>query len=170
MAGNIGNERAEQLEKDAKQHGQYYTLTKLPKQCIKCLLQKSMLEEWQTSWNNGDTGKKIYNIMPSVSLRPTNWIREDVIFFSEHGPFLTYLKRFPDSDQCSCGGTGRALDYAMERSLIEFWHMRKPTPNFEQEWQKRVADHLVSKQKIRRIVKFISENRDIFQPPWPSTF
>ncbi|GBO08100.1 hypothetical protein AVEN_236386-1 [Araneus ventricosus] len=30
-----------------------------------------MLEEWQTSWKNGDTGRKIYNIMPSVSLRPT---------------------------------------------------------------------------------------------------
>ncbi|GBL81426.1 hypothetical protein AVEN_143710-1 [Araneus ventricosus] len=33
-----------------------------------------MLEEWQTSWKNGDTSRKIYNIMPSVSLRPTNWI------------------------------------------------------------------------------------------------
>ncbi|GBM51265.1 hypothetical protein AVEN_267134-1 [Araneus ventricosus] len=27
-----------------------------------------MLEEWQTSWKNGDTGWKIYNIMPSVSV------------------------------------------------------------------------------------------------------
>ncbi|GBL80760.1 hypothetical protein AVEN_189776-1 [Araneus ventricosus] len=53
-----------------------------------------MLEEWQTSWKNGDTGKKIYNIKPSVSLRPTNWIREYVIFFSQHGPFPAYLKRF----------------------------------------------------------------------------
>ncbi|GBM85073.1 hypothetical protein AVEN_109373-1 [Araneus ventricosus] len=46
-----------------------------------------MLEEWQTSWKNGNTGRKIYSIMPSVSLHPTNWIREDVIFFSQHGPF-----------------------------------------------------------------------------------
>ncbi|GBN80298.1 hypothetical protein AVEN_157467-1 [Araneus ventricosus] len=69
-----------------------------------------MLEEWQTSWKNGDTGRKIYNIMPSVSLRPTNWIREDFIFFSQHGPFPTYLKRFhlSDSDYCSCGGIGYA--------------------------------------------------------------
>ncbi|GBN09519.1 hypothetical protein AVEN_48364-1, partial [Araneus ventricosus] len=51
-----------------------------------------MLEEWQTSRKNGDTGRKIYNIMPSVSLRPTNWNREDVIFFSQHGPFPAYLK------------------------------------------------------------------------------
>ncbi|GBO46446.1 hypothetical protein AVEN_56431-1 [Araneus ventricosus] len=57
-----------------------------------------MLEEWQTSWKNGDTGRNIYNIMPSVNLRPTNWIREDVIFFSQHGPFPAYLKRFHLSD------------------------------------------------------------------------
>ncbi|GBN80487.1 hypothetical protein AVEN_152311-1 [Araneus ventricosus] len=53
-----------------------------------------MLEEWQTLWKNGDTGRKIHNIIPSVSLRPTNWIREDVIFFSQHGPFPAYLKDF----------------------------------------------------------------------------
>ncbi|GBO43806.1 hypothetical protein AVEN_183690-1 [Araneus ventricosus] len=74
-AGNIGNERADQLAKDATQHGQPYSHTKLPKSHIKGLLRKRMLEEWQTSWKNGDTGRKSYNIMPSVSLRPTNWIK-----------------------------------------------------------------------------------------------
>ncbi|GBN42337.1 hypothetical protein AVEN_269110-1 [Araneus ventricosus] len=105
------NERADQLAKDATQHGQPYSHTKLPKPHIKGLLRKRMLEESQTSWKNGDTGRKIYNIMPSVSLRPTNWIREDVIFFSQHGPFPAYLKRFhlSDSDYCSCGGTGTSL-------------------------------------------------------------
>ncbi|GBN29056.1 hypothetical protein AVEN_248080-1 [Araneus ventricosus] len=65
-AGNIGNERADQLAKDATQHGQLYSHTKLPKPHIKGLLRKRMLEERQTSWKNGDTGRKIYNIMPSV--------------------------------------------------------------------------------------------------------
>ncbi|GBM71345.1 hypothetical protein AVEN_4655-1 [Araneus ventricosus] len=166
-AGNIGNERADQLAKDATQHGQPYSLTKLPKSHIKGLLRKSMLEEWQTSWKNGDTGRKIYNIMPSVSLRPTNWIREDVIFFSQHGPFPAYLKRFhlSESDYCSCGGIGTALHYATECIYTLSWHMKKPAANFEQEWLKRVANNLVSGHKIRGIVKFISENRDLFRPP-----
>ncbi|GBN81548.1 hypothetical protein AVEN_41261-1 [Araneus ventricosus] len=75
-----------------------------------------MLEEWPTSWKNGVTVRKIYNIMPSVSIRPTNWIREDVIFFSQHVPFPSYLKRFhlSDSDYCSCGGIGTTLHYAAE--------------------------------------------------------
>ncbi|GBM47951.1 hypothetical protein AVEN_213448-1 [Araneus ventricosus] len=126
-----------------------------------------MLEECQTSWKNGDTGRKIFNFLPSVSLRPTNWIREDVIFVSQHGPFPAYLKRFhlSDSDYCSCGGFGTALHYATECIYIVSWHMRKPVPNFEQEWLKRVANNLVSRHKIRGIIKFISENRDLFRPP-----
>ncbi|GBM61484.1 hypothetical protein AVEN_163878-1 [Araneus ventricosus] len=62
--GNIGNERADQLAKDATQHEQPYSHTKLPKPHIKGLLRKRMLEEWQTLWENGDTGRKIYNISP----------------------------------------------------------------------------------------------------------
>ncbi|GBN19268.1 hypothetical protein AVEN_235189-1 [Araneus ventricosus] len=118
QAGNISNESVDQLAKDATQHGQPYSLIKLPKPHIKCLLQKSMLEEWQTVWKNGNTGRKIYNIMPSVSLRPNNWIREDVIFFSQHGPFPAYLKRFhlSDSDFCSCGGI--AGHFNMPRSVF----------------------------------------------------
>ncbi|GBM12651.1 hypothetical protein AVEN_46141-1 [Araneus ventricosus] len=126
-----------------------------------------MLEEWQTSWKNGYTGRKVYNIMLSVSLSHSNWIREDVVFFSQHGPFPAYLKGFhlSDSDYCSCGGIGTALHYATECIFTLPWHMRKPVPNFEQEWLKRVANNLVSRHKIRRIVKFISKNRDLFRPP-----
>ncbi|GBN64386.1 hypothetical protein AVEN_129914-1 [Araneus ventricosus] len=77
------------------------------------------------------------------------------------------LKRFhlSDSDYCSCGRIGTALHYATECIYTVSWHMRKPAPNFEQEWLKRVTNNLVSRQKIRGIIKFISENRDLFQPP-----
>ncbi|GBL99159.1 hypothetical protein AVEN_64147-1 [Araneus ventricosus] len=98
-------------------------------------LLRSTIEVWQTSWNNGDIGKKIYNIMPSVSLRPTNRIREDVIFFSEHGPFPEYLKRFHlfDCDQCNLGGDSTALHYVTECALQVPWNMRTTVPKSEQE-------------------------------------
>ncbi|GBN04298.1 hypothetical protein AVEN_272809-1 [Araneus ventricosus] len=93
-----------------------------------------MLGEWQAAWKNSDTGRKIYNIMPSVSLRPTNWIREDVIFFSQHAHFPAYLKlHLAGSDYCNCGGIGKALHNATECVLTVSWHMRKPVPNGEQE-------------------------------------
>ncbi|GBL93988.1 hypothetical protein AVEN_76707-1 [Araneus ventricosus] len=66
---------------------------------------------------------------------------------------------------CSCGGIGTALHYDAECALTVSWHMRKPAPNFEQEWLKRVANNLVSRHKSHRIVKFISGNRDLFEPP-----
>ncbi|GBM68192.1 hypothetical protein AVEN_5160-1 [Araneus ventricosus] len=95
-----------------------------------------MLEEWQT-WKNGVTAREIDNIMPSVSLRrivsPVNWIREGIIFFSQHGTFLAYLKRFHLSDSgdyCSCGGIGTTHLYATECIFAVSWKMRKPVPNF----------------------------------------
>ncbi|GBM08394.1 hypothetical protein AVEN_152624-1 [Araneus ventricosus] len=57
-----------------------------------------------------------------------------------------------------------ARHFTMSRSVF-IQCMRKPAPNFEQEWLKRVADNLVSRHKIRGIVKFISKNRDLFRPP-----
>ncbi|GBM21251.1 hypothetical protein AVEN_149843-1 [Araneus ventricosus] len=106
-----------------------------------------MLGDWQTSWNNDDTGRKIYNMLPSASLRPTDCIREDVIFFSEHGSFPAYLKRFhlSDSDQCGCGGNGTAFHYVTKCVLTMSWHMRTPGSNFEQEWLKRIVNNLVSR-------------------------
>ncbi|GBL60074.1 hypothetical protein AVEN_132584-1 [Araneus ventricosus] len=84
------------------------------------------------TWNNGVTGRKIYNIKPSVILRPANWITEDIIFFSQHGPYPAYLERFhlSDTEYCSCGGIGTALHYATECIFTVSWHMRKPVPNF----------------------------------------
>ncbi|GBO02439.1 hypothetical protein AVEN_229491-1 [Araneus ventricosus] len=59
-----------------------------------------------------------------------------------------------------------ARHFTMPRSVfIVSWHMKKGAPNFEQEWLKRVANNLVSRQKIRGIINFISENRDLFWPP-----
>ncbi|GBN72688.1 hypothetical protein AVEN_247012-1, partial [Araneus ventricosus] len=71
-------------------------------------------------------------------------------------------------DYCSYGGIGTALHYATECIFKESWHMRKPVPNFEQEWLKRVANNLVSRHKIRRIVKFII--RDLLRPPKATNF
>ncbi|GBO09269.1 hypothetical protein AVEN_48443-1 [Araneus ventricosus] len=83
-------------------------------------------------------------------------------------PSLPTSRRFhlSDSDYCSCGGIGTALHDCMECIFTVSWHMRKPVPNFEQEWLKRaIVNNLVSRHKIRGIVKFISENRDLFRPP-----
>ncbi|GBL89017.1 hypothetical protein AVEN_259845-1 [Araneus ventricosus] len=104
--------------------------------------------------------EKSITIIPSVSLRPTNWIREDVIFF-QHGPFPAYLKRFHLSDsEFIPVEVELERHFTMPRSVFSpSCHMRKPLPNFEQKWLKRVSNNLVSRHKFRRIVKFINENK-----------
>ncbi|GBN13791.1 hypothetical protein AVEN_89892-1, partial [Araneus ventricosus] len=45
-------------------------------------------------------------------------------------------------DQSSCVGTGTASHYAAECTLTVPWHIRRPGPNFEQEWLKSEAKNL----------------------------
>ncbi|GBM16904.1 hypothetical protein AVEN_267301-1 [Araneus ventricosus] len=100
--------------------------------------------------------------MPSVSLRLTNWIREDVIFSLNMALSLPTSKDFACLTAIIAVVVELALHYATECIFTVSWHTRKPVPNFEQEWLKRVANKLVSRHEIRRIVKFISENQRSF--------
>ncbi|GBO38804.1 hypothetical protein AVEN_90570-1 [Araneus ventricosus] len=99
----IGDERADQTGKRRNNMGNPIHIPKLTNAHIRPP-RKIELEEWQTLWKNGDTGRKIFNIMPSVESRPSNWIQRGCYFSLKHGPF-PYLKRFhlSDSDYCSCG-------------------------------------------------------------------
>ncbi|GBL94976.1 hypothetical protein AVEN_187488-1 [Araneus ventricosus] len=113
-------------------------------------------------------GKYITSCPQSVSVPLTGLEMIFVIFFSQHGPSPAYLKRFhlSDSDFFSCGGIGTAPHYATECIYTVSWHMRKPAGNLTtQEWLKRVSNNLDSRHKIRGIIKFMSENRDLFRPP-----
>ncbi|GBN60539.1 hypothetical protein AVEN_194984-1 [Araneus ventricosus] len=76
--------------------------------------------------------------------------------------------QFAGSDhRIRCGVTCTELHYTTECALTVSWHMKNTEPNFEQEWLERVANNLVSRHEILRIVKFISENRDLSRPPSP---
>ncbi|GBM65013.1 hypothetical protein AVEN_68939-1 [Araneus ventricosus] len=100
--------------------------------------------------------------MPSASLRPSNWIRDDVIFFFQHVPFPAYLKRFhlSDSDYCSCGAIGTTLQHLKSHSVLAY-----EEANAKLRTRMAEKSRLVSRHKIRRIVTFISENSDLFRPP-----
>ncbi|GBM64442.1 hypothetical protein AVEN_166684-1 [Araneus ventricosus] len=125
-----------------------------------------MLDKWQTLWKNGDTGRKIYNIMPSLVSVSLTGLERMSSSSLKMALSLPYLKSFhlSDSDYCSCGGIVMALHYATECIFTVSCHKRKPVPNFEKELLKRVTNNLISRYKIRRIAKFISENRDLFRP------
>ncbi|GBN50541.1 hypothetical protein AVEN_198016-1, partial [Araneus ventricosus] len=166
-AGHEGNEKADQLAKEASATGNMYDNQKLPKPYIKSILKNKMMQQWQLEWNKSDTGKKIRDILPKVSTHSANWSREEIIFFSEHGPFPAYRKRFGlhESDICGCGKVGTAIHYATECIFTESWHMTKPSQDNLQAWQKSVAANVHARFRIKHIISFIHSNLDLFKLP-----
>ncbi|GBM87508.1 hypothetical protein AVEN_97375-1 [Araneus ventricosus] len=79
---------------------------------------------------------------------------------------LTISKDFTSLTEINVAVVILARYFTMPRSVpSQFLGIWKPSPNLEQEWLKRVANNLVSRQKILRIVTFITEIRDLFRPP-----
>ncbi|GBM45739.1 hypothetical protein AVEN_242784-1 [Araneus ventricosus] len=105
-AGYIGNEEADRLAKEAAETENFSeTPFEFPKSFIKTFLRQKMLATCQMAWDDGDTGSLIHNIIPKVSLQPINWTRNEVSFFTGHGPFPSFLQRFnlAETSFCSCG-------------------------------------------------------------------
>ncbi|GBN61739.1 hypothetical protein AVEN_34510-1 [Araneus ventricosus] len=51
---------------------------------LKTIIKNFNLRRWQEEWVNGLTGRNIQRILPKVSLIPTPWNREDIIFATGH--------------------------------------------------------------------------------------
>ncbi|GBN18184.1 hypothetical protein AVEN_211464-1 [Araneus ventricosus] len=128
--GYFGNETADALSKEAAESHSSPSIVKLSKAYLKSSLKKSMINAWQTLWTRGETGRSTHNIIPTVSLHPANWSRDDIIFFTGHGPFQFYLRRFnlSTTSTCPCGLEGTPLHYATECLFTISWRMKKPAP------------------------------------------
>ncbi|GBN90950.1 hypothetical protein AVEN_42543-1 [Araneus ventricosus] len=72
-AGYIGNEEADRLAKEAAETENFpETPLEFPESFIKTSLRQKMLATWQMAWDDGDTGRLIFNIIPKLSLQPIN--------------------------------------------------------------------------------------------------
>ncbi|GBL96565.1 hypothetical protein AVEN_114347-1 [Araneus ventricosus] len=75
------------------------------------------MEDWESEWEDEETGRSTFNILPRVSTQPCFWKREEILFFTGHGPFSSYFKRFnlASTANCPCGNKkGTPLHYATE--------------------------------------------------------
>ncbi|GBM57580.1 hypothetical protein AVEN_85447-1 [Araneus ventricosus] len=104
------------LAKQATLNGSPYPDGELPWSHIEIHYRKLMMDSWEKQWEEGETGRLIFNIIPNVKIRPSPWRREEITFFTGHGPF---------------GGVGSNLHYAIECLLTESWHLRRPEPQLE---------------------------------------
>ncbi|GBL75306.1 hypothetical protein AVEN_194523-1 [Araneus ventricosus] len=99
-------------------------------------------------------------------MRMESWRRGEIIFFTGHSPFPTYLYRFnlTTSEYCSCGGIGSKLHYATECPLTESWPLKKPASHLMRIWLRQVAGNQHSRNKFFNIIRFILDNSHLFSP------
>ncbi|XP_055936802.1 uncharacterized protein LOC129966405 [Argiope bruennichi] len=123
--GYAGNEREDRLAKQAADSDSPIQPEPYPISFIKSSLRRTMLEKWQTEWDNSESGRLIYQLLPKATQQLTPWRREEILFFTGHGPFPTYLKRFNLADEpyCTCGEVGSPLHYATECILTTSYHL-----------------------------------------------
>ncbi|GBM60131.1 Putative protein in type-1 retrotransposable element R1DM [Araneus ventricosus] len=163
----FGNESADlQAKSAADSETTNIHQIKFSKAFLKTHLKKFLTQEWQRTWEDATTGRPIHNIIPKVSFDPACWIREEILFFTQHGPFSSYFNRFKifPSPNCSCGQVGTPLHYATECILTSSWHIKKPAENLQKIWFLRVAANKNSRLLIRKIVQHINNNRALFRP------
>ncbi|GBM07234.1 hypothetical protein AVEN_25490-1 [Araneus ventricosus] len=126
-AGYLGNETADQLAKEAEESDMSPLIIKLPQCHLKNVLRAMMMNAWQKNWDEGKTGRKVHDILPKVSLSPSNWGAAEVLFFTGHGPFQYYPKRFHlyHTSNCICGQESTPIQCATDCILTTSWHMIK---------------------------------------------
>ncbi|GBM25710.1 hypothetical protein AVEN_241982-1 [Araneus ventricosus] len=133
--GYDGNEEEDRLAKEAAKSDRDPPSVKAPISFLKSIFKKKkMMEDWQSDWEDEDTGRSTFNILPRVSTQPCYWKREEILSFAGHGPFPSYLKRFnlASTVNCPCGNTnGTPFHYATEYILTVSFHVIKQAQQHE---------------------------------------
>ncbi|GBO22618.1 hypothetical protein AVEN_141523-1 [Araneus ventricosus] len=164
-SGYIGNEEAYRLEAAGTENFPETPL-EFPKSFFKTFLRQKMLATWQMTWDDGDTGRLIQNIIPKVSLQPINWTCTKVLFFTGHGPFPSFRQRFnlAETSFCSCGGIGIPIHYATVCLLITSYRMAPPSQQHHPVWFRSVAKNSTARRKIHNLLHFLQRETSLFRP------
>ncbi|GBO00159.1 hypothetical protein AVEN_212418-1 [Araneus ventricosus] len=117
QVGYEGNEEADRLAKEAAESDRDPLSIKAPISFLKSVFKKKMMEEWQSNWEDEDTGGPHLTSCQESRLNHAAGKGKKSLFFTGHGPFPSYLKRFnlATTTNCPCGNTnGTPLYYATE--------------------------------------------------------
>ncbi|GBM40378.1 hypothetical protein AVEN_106127-1 [Araneus ventricosus] len=125
-----------------------------------------MIEDWQSDWEDEDMGRSTFKILPRVSTRPCYWKREEILFFTGHSPFPSYLKRFNLASTANwpCRNTnGTPLHYATECILAASFYMTKPAQQRELIWFRNVTSYKRSRFKTQRLLHHLNDFQELLR-------
>ncbi|GBM46303.1 hypothetical protein AVEN_201760-1, partial [Araneus ventricosus] len=165
-SGYLGNEKADYFAKQAIEVSSNVLTLKFPISHLEKVLQKDLLTKWQKIWTDGDTGRSTYLIAPKVSFKPLRWNREEILFFTNHGPFPMYFHRFKLSPSpfCSCAEISTPLHYATSCIFTLSWQIKLPAIQLQDQRFKNVANNQLSREKIKLIIRHSHEYEFLFKP------
>lgn len=158
---NRGNDYADALAKGAATDDSIpSTLVHLPISYLKSLNYTNLLKTWQYEWDNSETGRSTYQILPKVDPNLTFGKPYINYFITEHGPFPKYFKKTGKSntDLCICGEVGSATHYIFACPLTTKWHIRKPTNATTEQHLKFCISQASLTNNFQQIGEFLMRN------------
>lgn len=107
-SGNIGNDRADKLAKEAtNDENASIVYDLIPSSEVKNRLKKKTKQRWQQRWETAQTGRLTATFIPTVEPRPKNrkLDPETTQIVTGHGAFRKYLKKIKkvETETCECG-------------------------------------------------------------------
>lgn len=163
--GVEGNEEADQLAKNATKRDLIDCHIPLPASWAKTKFRNGMMCKWQHRWEHHDkTGRKIHEVIPKVKMKDRGWTRSLVMFFSEHGPFPAYLKRFRiiTNDNCKCGTLGTVLHYATQCPITQKYHFGLPSADNLPRWRAELLKKPERGKRIDQLITYLETNQEDF--------
>ncbi|GBM39548.1 hypothetical protein AVEN_52906-1 [Araneus ventricosus] len=160
LEGYLGNEVADNLDKQATKEGTHLHL-QTPKCHLKKVLMNLSLNKWQQDWDLGDTGRAIFNVLPKAALTPASWLREFILF----GPFPIYFYRFRfhHSDISTCGEKRDPIHNVTSCPMTLSYHFTKPSVENTQLLWKSVLSNKLSRINIVKLIAFLTENENLIK-------
>uniref|UniRef100_A0A1W7R9Y4 Polyprotein n=1 Tax=Hadrurus spadix TaxID=141984 RepID=A0A1W7R9Y4_9SCOR len=131
--GIAGNERADQLAKEASLNTEGHVYSLYSQDTIKRLIREESARQWQVAWDASSKGRLLWEFIPSVTQRTMNtWMKVTPYraqLLTGHGKFHHYLFNLGhvESPECTCGAPEDTTEhilfecprYATERLELE---------------------------------------------------
>lgn len=158
--GNIGNDTADELAKQAAKSGEYHEVP-ISKQFIKRHLKRNTYEKWNKIWNTEGKNSKAYQWIKNVKEIPTHFPLDyyTTQAVSEHGRFPFYFERFGICDEikCKCGETAENFDHYLDKCKIT----KKERNELSKKYKSKLSDakqEIIKNQDAIKILKTMVKN------------
>ncbi|XP_035212275.1 uncharacterized protein LOC118186298 [Stegodyphus dumicola] len=162
-AGNMGNEAADLLAKDAALNKEAEELAlPWPHSTLKRMLHLQALSKWQAEWDIAETGRRTHYHLLYVNPARLYSNRTWSVMLQAMDPSRSTLPGTARlTHQCSCGHLGTPEHYVTTCSLTNGMHIRIPTTNTQAFCKLMVKQKHLCRQLIKIMEKLASLGTDL---------